>query len=268
MLLRDKNILEGLTKKYGKDYILNEISNELIRKTINKYDKVGNRKYQLDRMKEMNRNIIEVEDGRLTWIVDCEYNGVYVFDEATYLRYKDVSKLGREFDVKHAIWTFNFDIGAWRNSVGEDLFPLTTNEEFAKVLADAVKKGYKFNNKNRNRKELDEGLALVRNIDYSDPNTYLADRYKELDFLQKDGYSGYVRYYAYYNDYMLVWHIANKMTVSDTPYAFDIVNGVWLKDKPEFIDEEKTKARELAKFINEVAPRAEKRFKDWHTYLA
>lgn len=265
MLRTDKRILESLSKKYGKDFLLNEISNELIRKVINKYDKGTNRRQQIDRIKAINRNIIEIEDGRTTWIIDCEYNGVYVFDEATYLKYKDVSKLSKDFDKRHSIWTFNYDVGAWRNTKGDDLFPLTTNEEFANALANAVKIGYKFKN---NKRKLTEGLALVRNIDYSNPNTYLAERVKEFDFLDRDNYNGYVRYYAYLNDYMILWYPGNKVTVSDTSYAFDIINGVWLNDKPEFIEEEKSKARELANFISQNSPRAEKRFKDWHTYLS
>lgn len=265
---KDKNILESLSKRYGKDAILNELSNELIRKTIKKYDKVGNRKYQLDRMKAANREIIEVEDGRITWVIDCEYDGIYVFDEATYLKYKDVSKVGRDFDKRHPIWVFSFDVGAWRNTQGDDLFPLTTNEEFAKKLAEVVKRGYQYKKQNPNRRSLEEGLALVRNVDYSDPNTYLADRIKDFDFLERDKYIGYVKQYAYANDIMLVWHIANKVNISDVSYAFDIINGVWLNEKPEFIDEEKSKARELANFIADNSPRAEKRFKDWHTYLA
>lgn len=267
MTIKDKMIFESLTRKYGKDFILNEISNELLRKTIKKYEKGGNRKYQLDRVKDMARKIVEVEDGRTTWIIDCEYDAVYVFDEATYLKYKDVSKVGREFDVRHAIWTFNYDVGAWRNCKGDDLFPLTTNEEFAKALADAVKIGHQYKGKKR-RFGLKEGLALVRDVDYTDYRTYLADRIKEFDFLAKDGYSGYVRHYAYYNDYMILWYPANKPTISDMDYAFDIINGVWMNEKPEFIDSEKTKARELARFITNRSPRAEKRFKDWHTYLA
>lgn len=266
MLKKDKELLEEMVRKYGRTYLLNEMDNRTIRKTIDKYDKVGNRKIQLNRMKSALREIVEIEDGRINWIIDCEYNGVYVFDEATYLKYKDISSANKDLDMRHAIWTFNYENASWRNSVGDDIFPLTTNKEFAEALANAVKKGYEF--KKKKRLWIKESLALVRNIDYSSPYVYLAERIKDFDFLDNDGYSGYVKYYAYVNEYMIIWYPANKVNISNTPYAFDITNGVWMNNKPEFIDEEKTKAKELADFISKISPRAEKRFKDWHTYLS
>lgn len=45
MLRKDKALLESLTKKYGKNYILNEISYELATKARDKVEKDG-RTYQ------------------------------------------------------------------------------------------------------------------------------------------------------------------------------------------------------------------------------
>lgn len=262
MNIKDKNILESLTKKYGKSIILNEISNELIRKTIDKYERGEGRRHQLSKMKDMTRNVIEVEDGFNTWIVDIEYDGVYVFDESTYLRFVQLSKVNKE-TTKHAIWTFKYNIGEWRNTQGDNLFPLTSNIEFAKILAKAVAN----KSKNFRDKELDESLAITRNVDYTDYRTYYASRDKELDFLAKDGNIGYVKYYAYVNDYMILWYPGNKMTISEGEYAFDILNGVWLNEHPWFEDKDKAKARYLTNYISEVSPRVNKKFKDWHNYM-
>lgn len=277
MLRRDKMLLESLTGKYGKEYILNEISKSVIRKTINKYDSLGGRKTQLSRIKDSMRNIIEVEDERENWYIVTEYNAIYVLDESSFLKVKDLKKIDDKFEYNYGIWVFNIELNDWRNSNGDYMFPLTTNRRLAKALAKAVEKALDDNFYSANDNEpvvdedgelVDESLVLHRNVDYTNPDIYLAQRMKEFDFLDRDGYIGYVKYYAYGNDYMLMWYPANKPTVSTTPYAFDIQNGVWINEKPEFIKDEQEKARELAKYIAEVAPRAEKRFKDWHTYLA
>lgn len=278
MQIKDRNILETLTRKYGKDSILNEISKEKIRNTIRKYDNMVGRRTQLSRIKDSMRNIVEVEDDRESWAIITEYDTIYVLDEASYLKLKDLKKLDNNFEYKQGIWHFNIDAKDWRNSKGDYLFPLTTNEEFANALANAVADALedKYYTANDNEpiysKEddefIDESIILNRNIDFTDSNTYLAHRVKEFDFLDRDGYIGYVKYYAYANDYMIMWYRANKLNISTTPYAFDIQNGVWVIDKPEFIEEEKSKARALASYIAEVSPKTQKRFKDWHTYLA
>lgn len=264
MNFKDKQIIETLTRKYGKDMIINEISNELIKKSIDKYSKGNNRKQQLSKIKSMVRDIIEVEDGFNTWIVDIEYDGVYVFDESTYLSFTQLSKNNKE-SIRHAIWTFNYNIGEWRNTNGDNLFPLTSNIKFAKVLAKAVER------KNKNYRdeglELDESLALTRNVDYTDYKTYYAERNRELDFLGRDGNIGYVKYYAYVNDYMILWYPGNKMTISEGKYAFDIQNGVWLNEHPWYSDKDKNKARYLVDYITNASNIVNKKYRDWHSYM-
>ena len=103
MLRRDKALLESLTKKYGKNYILNEISRETIISARDKADKLGRRRQReyfsngLARKEEkMVKDIIDNLSleliwsdfdgvGGLSYYIDKKYPILYSYENRTYV---------------------------------------------------------------------------------------------------------------------------------------------------------------------------------------
>jgi hypothetical protein len=126
MLRKDKALLERLTKKYGRNYILNEISNELITKARDKASKTGRRYQQMffqeefDRRERLQRTKNEERKKRELDKVLSNLSLELLFDH-----------LGYEFYVDK-----NYPIAVGWNgddqimiSVGERIYPSFENED-------------------------------------------------------------------------------------------------------------------------------------------